>query len=105
MANSDASQYVLRVNEISGGLEFGSGTNWTSVTSIPHSVANVSTSSISANFGPSLLFTVPVTGMYQISYYIVNTVSGTGGDAEGQLVFNYTDASGGNTLYANMPSG
>jgi hypothetical protein len=43
--------------------------------------------------------------MYTISYYIVNTTSGTGGDAVGQLVFNYTDASGGNALYASMPSG
>lgn len=29
MANSDSSQYVLRYNEITGALEYGSGNNWT----------------------------------------------------------------------------
>jgi hypothetical protein len=31
MANNDAAQYVLRFNEVSGDLEYGSGNNWTAV--------------------------------------------------------------------------
>ena len=60
---------------------------------------------VSGNIGPVTVFTVPTTGMYLLSSYIVNTVSGTGADAVGQLVVNYTDPSGGNAMYASMPSG
>jgi hypothetical protein len=62
-------------------------------------------SGVSANFGPITLFTVTTPGMYQINNYIVNTTSGSGGDSVGQLVFNFPDSSGGNAIYANMPSG
>jgi hypothetical protein len=62
-------------------------------------------STVSSNVGPVLVYTVPTTGMYLISSYIVNTVSGTGADSEGQLVINYVDPSGSNAMYASMPSG
>jgi hypothetical protein len=60
---------------------------------------------VHANFGPTTLFHVTTTGMYQISYYIVNTTGGSGGDAVGQVVFNFVDPSGPNAIYASMPSG
>ena len=60
---------------------------------------------VAADFGPITLYTVTTPGMYLISNYIVNTTSGGGGDSVGQLVFNYPDSSGGNAIYANMPSG
>lgn len=60
---------------------------------------------VAANFGPITLYTITTPGMYQINYYIVNTVTGGGADAVGQLVFNYPDSSGGNAAYASMPSG
>ena len=60
---------------------------------------------VAADFGPVTLFTVTTPGMYQINNYIVNTTSGSGGDSVGQLVFNFPDSSGGNAIYANMPSG
>jgi hypothetical protein len=71
----------------------------------PSTEASVNLPHVVANFGPTTLFTVPSTGMYQINYYIVNTTSGSGGDSVGQLIFTFVDPSGSNDIYANMPSG
>src|ERR1019366_7532202 len=96
----------LRFNTYLGQIEYDSGAEiW--LPAAP-GVANIPTekaSTVSSNVGPVLVYTVPSNGMYLISSYIVNTTSGTGGDAVGQLVINYTDPSGGNAIYASMPSG
>lgn len=55
MANNDASQYTLRYNEISGAIEYGSGTNWTS-TGITTSGTGVS--GVSADGGSAITGTV-----------------------------------------------
>jgi hypothetical protein len=80
-------------------------TAYTALQSAVQTVGSDHRSAVAANFGPVTLFTVATPGMYQINYYIVNTTSGSGGDAVGQLVFNFPDSSGGNAAYASMPSG
>jgi len=59
---------------------------------------------VAANFGPTTLLTASISGLHEISYYIVNVAQGSGADSVGQLVFNYTDTSGANAVYANMPA-
>ena len=100
MGANDSIKETLRYNETGGFIEAAQASTW-----IPAAGVSTLVTNIHATFGPVLLYTVPSTGLYNISYYIVNTTSGGGSDAVGQLVFNYTDPSGGNALYASMPSG
>ena len=101
MADSDSSSYIVRQNLVNGIVEYFVGSDW-----YPSSNGkNSPLTAVSSNVGPVTVYNVTVSGMYLIGAYIVNTATGSGADAVGQLVINYTDPSGGNALYANMPSG
>src|ERR1019366_758493 len=103
-------QYIndtdLRFNLADQQLEYQSGNQvWLPAAPAATNIPTEKTSTVTSNVGPVLVYTVPTTGMYLIASYIVNTVSGTGGDAVGQTVINYIDPSGPNAMYAAMPSG
>jgi len=58
---------------------------------------------IDSDLATTTLFAPSVAGLYKIAYYIVCTNTGSG-DTVPQLVFNYTDETGGNAINATMPA-
>lgn len=97
----------LRFNTNLNELEYRADSGvWLPAAPSPANIPSEFVSSgVASNVGPVMVYTVPVTGMYMLSSYVVNTTSGSGADSVGQLVINYVDPSGSNTLYANMPTG
>jgi hypothetical protein len=51
----------------------------------------------------SLIAAVAASGLYRVNAYVVCTHTGTG-DTVPNLVVNYSDETGGNAVYANMPA-
>lgn len=78
---------------------------YTAVQNAVQTVGSDHRAAVAANFGPITLATVTTPGMYLINVYIVNTVTGGGADAVGQLIVNYVDSSGSNAIYCSEPSG
>ena len=94
MANSDASQYILRYNEITQALEVGTGNNWFPVTlsggAVPGGSSGQFQINSSGTFGGSALLTQPDGGDIVMQDQGSGATLTIGSDANGSIRFDNT---------------